>query len=69
MVSIKKLEKNNFYFKSFPAEVMMGPKFAIAKVSLSAGGSDRAQDGRRARPKLRGVTLVIFKKVENLQFL
>ena len=34
MVSIKKLEKNNFYFKSLPAEVMMGPKFAIAKVSL-----------------------------------
>ena len=36
LVSIKRLEKNKFQFKPFPAEVMMGLKCAIANASLSA---------------------------------
>ena len=38
----------------------MGLKCVIAKASLSARRSDRAQDGSRARPKLRSETLVLF---------
>ena len=36
MVSNKKVKKYEFQFKPFPAEVMMGPKCAIANASLSA---------------------------------
>ena len=36
MVSIKGWRKNKFQFKPSPAEVTIGPKWAIAKDSLSA---------------------------------
>ena len=34
LLVLKKVRKNNFQFKPFPAEVMMGSKCAIAEASL-----------------------------------
>ena len=47
LLVLKKVRKNNFQFKPFPAEVMMEPNCAIAKGSVSVRPEAAATDDKK----------------------